>query len=215
MRSVLARAPRRIPWRAPALATADNCRVARGALQRCLSGPSFGGSSARPRSARGSVPRPPAMFRVGLLFFMQPSKVLVAVDGSEISSRAVTVAADVAAAASSLWSRSLTRAGRRCPKARCRPTRHGRCCARKPRGLLKVAAKEALVCPLVHRFLREGQPGAGVRASAREWGAGMIVIGICGRCGLIRLLMGSTAEAVVRHAPCPVLVIPPSSCGGR
>jgi len=34
----------------------------------------------------------------------------------------------------------------------------------------------------------------------------MIVLGTHGRTGLTRLLMGSVAEAIVRRAPCPVLV---------
>jgi universal stress protein A len=34
----------------------------------------------------------------------------------------------------------------------------------------------------------------------------MIVLGTHGRTGVTRLLMGSVAEAVVRRAPCPVLV---------
>ena len=35
----------------------------------------------------------------------------------------------------------------------------------------------------------------------------MIVISTHGRTGLKRLLLGSTAERVVQHAPCPVLVV--------
>jgi universal stress protein A len=35
----------------------------------------------------------------------------------------------------------------------------------------------------------------------------LVVIGTHGRSGLGRLLLGSVAENVVRHAPCPVLVV--------
>jgi nucleotide-binding universal stress UspA family protein len=35
----------------------------------------------------------------------------------------------------------------------------------------------------------------------------VIVVGSHGRKGLERLLLGSTSEHVVRHAPCPVLVV--------
>jgi nucleotide-binding universal stress UspA family protein len=38
----------------------------------------------------------------------------------------------------------------------------------------------------------------------------LIVVSSHGRTGLGRILFGSTAEAVVRHAPCPVLVVKPS-----
>jgi nucleotide-binding universal stress UspA family protein len=34
----------------------------------------------------------------------------------------------------------------------------------------------------------------------------MLVLGTHGRTGVTRLLMGSVAEAIVRRAPCPVLV---------
>lgn len=42
---------------------------------------------------------------------------------------------------------------------------------------------------------------------AREISADLIVISTHGRTGLKHLLMGSTTERVVRHAPCPVLVV--------
>jgi nucleotide-binding universal stress UspA family protein len=57
-------------------------------------------------------------------------------------------------------------------------------------------------------FLRDGRPAEEILATAREWDATFIVIGTHGRSGLTRLLMGSTAEAVLRHAPCPVLIVP-------
>jgi nucleotide-binding universal stress UspA family protein len=44
-------------------------------------------------------------------------------------------------------------------------------------------------------------------AAARECEADMIVIGTHGRSGTSRLVLGSTAESVVRHAACPVLVV--------
>jgi nucleotide-binding universal stress UspA family protein len=42
---------------------------------------------------------------------------------------------------------------------------------------------------------------------AREINANLIVLGTHGRTGLARLLMGSTAEQVVRKASCPVLTV--------
>lgn len=43
--------------------------------------------------------------------------------------------------------------------------------------------------------------------AAHECNCDLIVIGSHGRTGLARMLTGSTAERVVRHAPCPVLVV--------
>ena len=43
--------------------------------------------------------------------------------------------------------------------------------------------------------------------TANENNMDLIVIGSHGRTGLARLILGSTAERVVRHAPCPVLVV--------
>ncbi len=56
-------------------------------------------------------------------------------------------------------------------------------------------------------LLREGAPTAGIIDAAREWDADLIIAGTHGRGGLQRLFVGSTAEAVLRAAPCPVLVI--------
>jgi nucleotide-binding universal stress UspA family protein len=56
-------------------------------------------------------------------------------------------------------------------------------------------------------LLYEGEPARQVIAAAKECGADLIVIGTHGRGVLGRLLLGSTAEWVVRHAPCPVLAV--------
>jgi nucleotide-binding universal stress UspA family protein len=45
---------------------------------------------------------------------------------------------------------------------------------------------------------------------ARETHVDIIVVGTHGRGGISHLLMGSVAEHVVRHAPCPVLVVRPN-----
>jgi nucleotide-binding universal stress UspA family protein len=52
-----------------------------------------------------------------------------------------------------------------------------------------------------------GDPAVAIVQTAEEENADFIVIGTHGRTGLTRLLMGSVAEAVVRHAKCPVLTI--------
>jgi nucleotide-binding universal stress UspA family protein len=54
--------------------------------------------------------------------------------------------------------------------------------------------------------VRSGRPDQGINALAREIEADLIVLSTRGHSGLKRLLLGSTAERVVRDAPCPVLV---------
>ncbi len=59
--------------------------------------------------------------------------------------------------------------------------------------------------PFTHR-LTMGDPAAEIVRIATDEQAEMIVLGTHGRTGLSRLLMGSVAEAIVRRAPCPVLI---------
>ena len=71
--------------------------------------------------------------------------------------------------------------------------------------LKKVAPADASV-PVEHRLIT-GDPTNAIARLAKEEGAELIVMGTHGRTGLLRLLMGSVAEAVVRRAPCPVLTL--------
>jgi len=45
------------------------------------------------------------------------------------------------------------------------------------------------------------------------WGADLIVMGSHGRSGLLRLMMGSVAEAVFRESSIPVLLVKQNSGG--
>jgi nucleotide-binding universal stress UspA family protein len=53
-----------------------------------------------------------------------------------------------------------------------------------------------------------GVPAHAICAYARRIGADLIVIGTHGRTGVARAVLGSVAEAVVRHAACPVMTVP-------
>lgn len=61
----------------------------------------------------------------------------------------------------------------------------------------------------VEELLARGEAATEIVRVARERGADLIVISSHGRTGLGRMLFGSTAESVVRHAHCPVLVVKP------
>ena len=55
--------------------------------------------------------------------------------------------------------------------------------------------------------VREGQAFVEIVALARDETTDLIVMGTHGRTGLAHMLIGSTAERVVRMAPCPVLTV--------
>jgi nucleotide-binding universal stress UspA family protein len=53
-----------------------------------------------------------------------------------------------------------------------------------------------------------GASGAsGILDQAKAFGADLIIMSSVGRGGVMRLLLGSTAEKVVRHAECEVLIV--------
>jgi nucleotide-binding universal stress UspA family protein len=52
-----------------------------------------------------------------------------------------------------------------------------------------------------------GDPADVIVHFAQERGADLIVMGSHGHTGLRHLLLGSVAEKVLRHAPCPVLIV--------
>ena len=60
----------------------------------------------------------------------------------------------------------------------------------------------------VEPSLQIGHAGDQICARATNHGADLIVTSTHGTTGFKHVLLGSTAEYVVRHAPCPVLVVP-------
>lgn len=77
------------------------------------------------------------------------------------------------------------------------------------RELPKVGACQECAGLEVEDVIARGEAAAEIVRVARERGADLIVISSHGRTGLGRILFGSTAESVVRHAHCPVLVVKP------
>ena len=79
------------------------------------------------------------------------------------------------------------------------------------RGLEHIAQRElgGLSCEL--RSVTHPSPAVALCEQASEWKADLCVVGTHGRGGLSRLLLGSVAERVVRHAPCDVLVARPGA----
>lgn len=77
--------------------------------------------------------------------------------------------------------------------------------------LPKIARGEACAGLEVEDLIVRGEAAAEIVRVAKEKQVDLIVISSHGRTGLGRILFGSTAEEVVRHAPCPVLVVKPTT----
>jgi|RhiMetdeSRZDD1v2_1073273.scaffolds.fasta_scaffold06145_7 nucleotide-binding universal stress UspA family protein len=73
---------------------------------------------------------------------------------------------------------------------------------------LQKLADEALRlgCPTVQQRTGQGKPSSEIARVAREESIDMIVLGTHGHGVLNRALFGSTADGLMRKAPCPVLV---------
>lgn len=67
----------------------------------------------------------------------------------------------------------------------------------------------------VHRLLVIGSAGDELLRVAQSVGAAYIIVGTHSRTGLNRLLIGSTAEFVMRRSDCPVIVIGPHATALR
>ncbi len=58
--------------------------------------------------------------------------------------------------------------------------------------------------------LCRGVAGPEILTTAKELAIDLIILSTHGRKGLERMLLGSTAEQIVRHAACPILVVRPN-----
>ncbi|HYP52671.1 MAG TPA: universal stress protein [Pyrinomonadaceae bacterium] len=83
------------------------------------------------------------------------------------------------------------------------------------RELPKLARCEECAGLDVEDVIARGEAASEIVRVARERGVDLIVISSHGRTGLGRMLFGSTAESVVRHAHCPVLVVKPTEKSDR
>ena len=76
------------------------------------------------------------------------------------------------------------------------------------RQLDMLLAQQAIEPKRVERTLvRQGRSFHEIAEAARTLKVDLIIIATHGYTGLKHVLLGSTAERVVRHAPCPVLVV--------
>lgn len=140
---------------------------------------------------------------------MSFQKILVAVDGQPLAERAAEVAAELARSlgAQVAFVYAADPALSYAPES---GISSGELIDRdKEQGqrLLSRLCQEISLPSSPRSFLEVGKPANEIVRTAKEWTADLIVLGSHGRAGIARVLLGSVAEAVLRHAPCPVLVV--------
>jgi universal stress protein A len=59
----------------------------------------------------------------------------------------------------------------------------------------------------IQKAVRHGKTSVQIVEMAKEMKADLVVMGTHGRTGVSNVIIGSVAEAVIRHARCPVLVV--------
>lgn len=68
--------------------------------------------------------------------------------------------------------------------------------------------RETIGCQIeADTLVRTGQPFAQIIEAARARKVDLIIMATHGNSGITRFFIGSTTERVVRHAPCPVLIV--------
>lgn len=68
-----------------------------------------------------------------------------------------------------------------------------------------MAKKAGVTC---HKLVVGGDPAEELLRASKESGMDLLVMGSIGRTGISKILLGSVAEKVVRHAEVPVLLVP-------
>lgn len=137
------------------------------------------------------------------------SRILIAIDGSDLSFDAAKfgfdLAAEVGAQAATLFvvDPAVAYSGEiGIPKGELEYM-----ISRENESVLEGLRRSVRIPEATSHFVEAGHPQDVIVRLARDWSADMIVVGSHGRTGVGRALLGSVAEAVVRHAPCPVLVV--------
>lgn len=77
--------------------------------------------------------------------------------------------------------------------------------------LQKIATSEPLTDLKVETAIAHGRASSAIIHYAETHNINLIIISTHGRRGLEHLIFGSTAERVVREAPCPVLTVRPAN----
>src|SRR5215211_1148722 len=135
-----------------------------------------------------------------------PTKILLATDGSEDAELAATTAVGLARSTASEL--HVVHTWRPVPSVHFDALIR-REMEREAQGILDEQVKkiEGLGGTVAQPRLSEGGSAEEIVALAEKIGAGLIAVGSRGKGRIRRLLVGSVSDAVVRHAPCPVVVV--------
>jgi nucleotide-binding universal stress UspA family protein len=136
-------------------------------------------------------------------------KILLAVDGSEHSIHAAKEAGNLARAMKSEILRIVV-AFDGIPAYLGEPNLQQAIDARmKEANAILQKAQEAVgkIPGEIHSELIEGSPAEAIINVAKTRGSTVIVMGSRGLSGIAELVLGSTSQKVVSHAPCPVLIV--------
>ena len=135
-------------------------------------------------------------------------KVLIATDGSKYTQNAIRKGLEIArfhgAKVYALYvidTRALaTASGMPAPESVYAVLEEeGRYAVQQVRDLAEGGAVEPVVLA--------GHPAVVIVQFAKQHGVDLIVTGTLGKSGIEELLLGSVADHVIRHAPCPVLIV--------
>jgi universal stress protein A len=138
-----------------------------------------------------------------------PRKILLATDGSEDSARARNAAVDLARETSSEL--HVVHVGLLSPWAvpdTLSDAQFGRLRQQAQQVLDSEVEKiQQAGGTIADVHLKMGRADVEVVRLSQQIGAGLLVIGNRGQGTIARILLGSDAESIVRHAPCPVMVV--------
>lgn len=137
------------------------------------------------------------------------NELLLAVDGSENALNAARLAADLANAMASKTLRIVV-AYDPIPSYLGEPNMQSAINARlsESQGILHRAVEAVgKTSAEIHTELIEGSPAEAIIEVAKTRGSDVIVMGSRGLGRLTGLVLGSTSQKVVSHAPCPVLIV--------
>jgi nucleotide-binding universal stress UspA family protein len=153
---------------------------------------------------------PVAVIHVDGATAVSSARIVVGIDGSDVSALALSWALDEArlrrapVRAVSAWDGGAIAASSM-PGAMIDPKFLEDAANEVLDGALAAADTSGLPAP-VERVVEAGGAPSAILDAAKD--AGLIVVGSHGRSGLKGILLGSVSRQVVHHAPCPVVVVP-------